>query len=77
MMKHQWYTIFWGDSYWFELGRTKSERGLDYSEYQPSIQTTISEIGQLLLKVCTESLPIELKTEIVTEWCFKKVSNLK
>ena len=50
------------------------EENLAISGLQPSFQASISKIRGLLLRVRTEQLPVELKTEVVINWCFKRVS---
>ena len=49
------------------------EDDLTISGCQQSVQASVLKISGPLLRVRTEPLPVELKTEIVTNWCFKRV----
>ena len=50
------------------------KKDLIISECKPSIQAIISKISGSLLKVRTESIPLDLKAEVIIKWCFSRVS---
>ena len=60
----------------FEVGLPQKE-DLINNDCKPSFPSFVSKMSGPLLKVRTESVPIELKVEIVTWWCFKRVSVAK